>query len=245
MTASLAPPWAGPQSAAMPEAWMELTRDEVSRWLAVATNDVAVASEGVGTARRTVLGNPVFAIGAMLAASFARTSGFAQVLGKTGALRVPGLVEVTKGAQAGITVPTAAFLPIRGQEELAALGIIGLGSGRNSDAVTLSKIPTVRTSKDAFPLPAQLLTGRLVRFATWVCAQVPAGTPRAQVANLFKEASTIFLFPGLSEGADLEAAVIDGSDGPMIRLVASVQPRFAGIPFEVGFDLPLSVALAD
>jgi len=179
----------------------------------------------------------------MLAASFRHTGGFARVMGKDGSLKGPGLHEVTKGRESGSTIPTAAFLSIKAQSELAELGIIGLGSGRNTDMIALSTVPTLRGSKDAVPLPAQILTGRLVRFGMWVADQVPAGTPRDQVAKLFTDASTVFLFPGLSEGARLDAGVVDNPDGPAIRLVATVSPRLAAIPFEVGFDLPLKVAL--
>jgi len=101
----------------------------------------------------------------------------------------------------------------------------------------------LRGSKDAVPLPAQILTGRLVRFGMWVADQVPVGTPREDVAKLFTDASTVFLFPGLSEGASLDAAIVESSDGLAIRLIATVSPRLASIPFEVGFDLPLRVAL--
>jgi type VI secretion system protein ImpC len=232
-------------SAAMPEGWAELRVDEVSRWLSVTTNDVVVAAEGAGTSRRTVLGSSVFALAAMLASSYRETGGFARVLGKEGSLKAPGLREVATGREAGTTIPTAAFLSIRAQAELAELGIIGLGSGRNSELVALSNVPTVRGSKDAVPLPAQILTGRLVRFARWVCDQVPAGQTRDEVVKLFKEAATIFLFPGLTTGAELHAGVVDIDGAPAIRLVANVHPRLAGIPFEVGFDLPLRVALAD
>lgn len=234
-------------SAAMPEGWADLRLDEVSRWLAITTNDVVVAAEGAGTSRRTVLGSSVFAIAAMLAASYRDTGGFARILGKEGSLKAPGLREIAKGREAGTAIPTAAFLSIRAQGELADLGIIGLGSGRNSDAVALSNVPTVRGSKDAVPLPAQILTGRLVRFARWVVAQVPAGQTRDEVVKLFKEAATVFLFPGVgaAAGAELHAGVVDVDGAPAIRLVANVHPRLAGIPFEVGFDLPLGVALAN
>lgn len=232
-------------AAAMVEGWAELRADEVSRWLGVTTNDVIVASEGAGDARRTVLGSSVFALAAMVAASYHHTGGFARIMGKDGALKAPGLREVHTGVEAGSTIPTAAFVSIRAQGELADVGIIGLGSGRNTNMVALSMVPTVRGSKDAVPLPAQILTGRLVRFAQWVCDQVPAGQTREELVKLFKDAATVFLFPGLSSGAELHAGVVDEGDTPAIRLVASVHPRLAGIPFEVGFDLPLGVTLAD
>jgi|GEM_PF-557649 len=231
-------------SGAFPEGWAELRADEVSRWLAVTTNDVVVATEGAGTARRIVLGSSVFALAAMLAASFHHTGGFARVLGKDGALKAPGLREISKGREAGAAIPTAAFLPIRAQSDLAEQGVIGLGSGRNTDMIALSMVPTVRGSKDSVPLSAQILTGRLVRFGRWVCDQIPAGSTKDEVVKLFQDAATVFLFPGLSSGAELHAGVVDEGEGPAIRLVASVSPRLAGIPFEVGFDLPIAVALA-
>lgn len=232
-------------SAVFPEDYAQLRADEVSRWLALTTNDVVVASEGAGAARRTVLGSSVFALAAMIASSFHHTGGFARILGKEGALKAPGLREVQKGREAGSTVPTAAFLSIRAQAELAENGFIGLGSGRNTDMVALSDVRTVRGSKDAVILPAQILTGRLVRFGLWVADQVPAGSTKDEVAKLFKDAATVFLFPGLSSGAELHAGVINEGQGNMIRLVANVSPRLAGAPFEVGFDLPIAVTLAD
>ncbi|MCA9680776.1 MAG: type VI secretion system contractile sheath large subunit [Myxococcales bacterium] len=231
--------------ATLPEGWPDLRVDEVSRWLAVTVNDVVVAAEGAGAAKRTVLGSSVFAFAAMVVASYRHTGGFARIMGKEGALEAPGLREIVSGREAGNAVPTAAFLSIRAQSELGAVGLVSLGSGRNSTAVMLSEMRTVRGSKDAVPFPAQVLTGRLVRFGRWVCDQVPAGSSREEVVTLFKQAATVFLFPGLTTGARLDAGVVDEGQGPAVRLVASVDPRLAGIPFEVGFDLPLSVALAD
>lgn len=230
-------------SAALPEGWGDLRADEVSRWMSVVFNDPVLAVEGAGAARRGVFGSPVFVLAAMLAASFRHTGGFARIMGKDGSLKAPGLHEVAKGREAGSTIPTAGFLSIKAQAELAELGIVGLGSGRNTDMIALSAVPTLRGSKDAVPLPAQILTGRLVRFGMWVADQVPVGTPREDVAKLFTDASTVFLFPGLSEGASLDAAIVESSDGLAIRLIATVSPRLASIPFEVGFDLPLRVAL--
>jgi len=232
-------------SAVLPEDYAQLRADEVSRWLALTVNDVVVAAEGAGAARRTVLGSCVFALAAMIAASYHHTGAFARILGKEGSLKAPGLREVQKGREAGATVPTAAFLSIRAQAELAENGFIGLGSGRNTDMVALSDVRTVRAAKDAVILPAQILTGRLVRFGLWVADQVPDGSTKDEVVELFKQAATVFLFPGLSAGAELHAGVIDEGQGPAIRLVANVNPRLAGAPFEVGFDLPLSATLAD
>ncbi|MFY2560727.1 hypothetical protein ACN469_24195 [Corallococcus terminator] len=79
--------------------------------------------------------------------------------------------ELPSGREKGLPIPTEVFLPIRALAKLEEKGVLGLGSGRNADTVLLAGAPTV-------PLPAQVLTGRIVRFATWVRDQLPAPATR-------------------------------------------------------------------
>ncbi|TPV96098.1 MAG: hypothetical protein B7733_06440 [Myxococcales bacterium FL481] len=217
--------------------WLALRGREAARWLTLVINPVVAASEGTTAARRTVFASPVLAFASMLSASFCYTGGFARILGKTGGLKAPAVFDVTAGSSR-ITIPTRVFVPIRGQTQLATAGIIALGSGRNSDTVLTSAMPTARASDDALPFAAQVLTGRLVRFASWVVQQLPSACSAAQLSQLFADAATVFLFPGMPENAaKLEAEVVD--DGNSVRLIATVRPELAGIPFEVGFDMPL------
>lgn len=223
------------------DGWSALRADESSRWLCAAFNRVVAVSDGAGSMRRAVFASPALALAAMLAASYRNTGTFGRLQGAPGALRAPGTHELTQGKDAGTAVPTEAFLSVRAQARLAQLGVLGLGSGRNSDAVMVTHAPTVRGGDDLVPLPAQILTGRIVRFAQWVRDQVPAGSPDADVINLFEQAAGVFLFPGMTEGAKLTAQLADDkAGGRAVIVTASVRAELAGSPFHMAFQLPLA-----
>ena len=118
---------------------------------------------------------------------------------------------------------------------------LGFGSRRNSANLVLKGVPTVRSGDDVIPLPAQMLTGRIVRFARWVLAQLPPNTPEPEVKSLFEQAAAVFLFPAAQESARLEAQVISPKEGGprSVVLQVSAAPLLAGIPFHLGFSLPL------
>ncbi|GHG89145.1 type VI secretion system contractile sheath small subunit [Comamonas sp. JC664] len=220
----------------VPEAWTELRQDEGSRWLCAVINRVAVASEGRGVARRVSFTSPALAVAAMLAASFRDTSAFARIMGQTGGLRAPATWEL----QGGLSVPTEHFLPIRAQARLEARGILGLGSGRNADAVLLAAAPTVFGGGYAVPLPAQLLTGRIVRFATWVRDQLPASAAGDDVNAIFSQAAEVFLFQGATENGQLRGELVaTDSGGRGVHVTATVRPEHAGTRFQLAFTLPL------
>ena len=91
------------------------------------------------------------------------------------------------------------------------------------------------------PLPAQILTGRIVRFARWVLAQLPAKAPEPEVKLLFEQAATVFLFPAAAEAAKFEAQVVTDKDGARSAVLqVSAHPSLAGIPFHLAFSLPLA-----
>ncbi|MBK6531854.1 MAG: type VI secretion system contractile sheath large subunit [Deltaproteobacteria bacterium] len=223
----------------LPSAWKELRADEASRWLAVVSNRPVLRTEGTGAARRVVFGSPVAALGAMLSASYHKSGAFARIVGPQGALKAAGSYELPSGRDAGNLVPTETFYSIRAQSRLAELGIIGLGSGRNSDAIILSSMPTARRGDDLVPLSAQVLTGRVVRFARWVLAQLPPGAEEPEVKLLFEQAAAVFLFPTAQEAARLEAQVVTQGEQRSVVLSVSARADLAGIPFHLGFGLPL------
>jgi hypothetical protein len=223
----------------LPSAWKELRADEASRWLAVVSNRPVLRTEGTGAARRVVFGSPVAALGAMLSASYHKSGAFARIIGPQGALKAAGSYELPSGRDAGNLVPTETFYSIRAQSRLAELGIIGLGSGRNSDAIILSSMPTARKGDDVVPLSAQVLTGRVVRFARWVLAQLPPGAEEPEVKLLFEQAASVFLFPTAQEAARLEAQVVTQGEQRSVVLSVSARADLAGIPFHLAFGLPL------
>ena len=223
----------------LPAAWQELRTDDAARWLAVVSNRPVVRTEGSGAARRVVFGSPVAALGAMLSASYHKSGAFARIVGPPGALKAAGSYELPSGRDAGNLVPTEAFYSIRAQSRLAELGIIGLGSGRNSDAIILSSMPTSRKGEDVVPLSAQVLTGRVVRFARWVLAQLPPGAEEPEVKLMFEQAAAVFLFPTAQEAARLEAQVVTQDGQRSVVLSVSARADLAGIPFHLAFGLPL------
>jgi len=227
------------EDGSMPAWWSELRAEEATRWLTVAFNRPVVRVEGNGAARRVVFGSPAAAVGAMLAESFHRTGAFARILGASGALKGAGSYELPSGRDQGMLVPTEAFLSIRAQSRLHDLGVVGLGSARNSDSIVMAAAGTVRGGGDLVPLSAQILTGRIVRFARWVLAQLPPGANESEVKLLFEQASEVFLFPTARESARLEAQVAGEGTARQVVLQASARADLAGIPFHLAFALPL------
>jgi hypothetical protein len=219
--------------------WDELRMNESTRWLCGVANRVAVHTEGAGEAKRTVFTSGVWGLAGMLAGSYRASGGFARIFGKTGSLRAPASHTIESGAYKDTAAPTEAFYAISPTEVLARNGILGLGSARNSDTLTLVKAPMVRGAGDAVPLPAQILTGRVVRFANWVKAQLPEGCDSKTANDIFVSAASIFLFPGQEDAAHVRAATtnIDGQAHVVVR--AAANPKIAAIPFEIAFPLHL------
>lgn len=229
------------EDGSLSKSWHALRGDETTRWLAVATNRVVFKQEGNGPARRTVLGSPVAAIAAMLATSYHRSGNFAKIVGAPGAFKSPGAWELPGGRDAGMLTPTEAFYSVRAQSRLGALGIIGVGSPRNSENIILTSTPMARGGEDVVPLSAQILTGRIVRLARWVRAELPAGASEDDIMALFASAVTEFLFPSAKEAVTLKVQVVHAPDSKARSVVLQVSVRAdqAGIPFHLGFGLPL------
>jgi type VI secretion system protein ImpC len=220
--------------------WAGLRKDDATRWLCPVLNRVVAASEKRGALNRACFTSPVFAVAAMLSASFQATSGFARITGQQGALRAPGTWEPPSGRDAGSAYPTEAFISIRAQTRLSELGILGVGSGRNTDMVLLSVAPMACGNPHVMPLPAQILTGRIVRFALWVRDQLPAGSSAQDMSTLFSQAAEVFLFGGSPELGKLEAQLVPGEGGKqLIKVAAAVKPEQAGTRFQLEFSLPL------
>ena len=157
------------------EAWSSLRADEDTRWLAAVVNPVALVSEGNGAARRVLFGAPALALAALLSASERDTAGLAS-LARPGAVRAPAVWEPAAGPDLGAQLPTERFAALRAQGRLGLLGMIALGSPRGGDSLVVAACPVVHAAADAGSLPAQILTGRIVRFSTWFRDQIAAGT---------------------------------------------------------------------
>ncbi len=221
-------------------AWDELRMRESTRWLSAVANRVALHGEGSGAAARTSFGSGVWGIATLLARSYKATGGFAQIFGKTGSVSAPATHTIKEGRYVDTATPTEAFFAIAPADLLAKNGVLGLGSAKNSDALVLAKSVCVRGAKDAVPLPAQILTGRIVRFATWVKPQLPEGCNSATANDLYTAAASVFLFPGQEEAAHVRAAVTNIEGEAHVVIHSRANPRVASIPFEITFPLPLN-----
>lgn len=220
--------------------WDELRMRESTRWLCAVVNRLVVYTEGAGDAKRTAFASGVWGLAAMAAASYRASGGFARIFGKNGSLRAPASWTIERGADKDAASPTEAFYAIAPSELLAKNGVLGLGSARNSDTLTLVKAPMVRGAKDAVPLPAQILTGRVVRFATWVKSQLPEGCDSNTANDIFVSAASVFLFPGQEQAAHVKAATTNIGGEAHVMVAAAANPAIAGIPFEIAFPLPLN-----
>jgi hypothetical protein len=216
--------------------WHTRRVSESSRWLSVVYGDVVVHQEGAGAYERSVFASPAFGLVAMLCASYTATGSFARIAGQSGQLRAPG-THTIKGQD--VAVPTRHFTSIRAQSELAAMGVLALGSPRNSDRLALSHAPTHRASRDAVPLPAQLWTGRIVRFAQWVRGQLPPSSGSDEAREIFEQAGTIFLFPGTGKAAKVTAEITEKDGKRQLLVGARMDGTLAMVPLDIEFALPL------
>jgi hypothetical protein len=231
---------AGSGTTALPEGWDALRQTEASRWLSLCANRVVLAAEGIGTAERVVFGSPTLIGAAVLTASYRDTGSFGRVFGKQGALRMPATWQPRAGTAADAMLPLEALITIDAQNSLSELGVAAFGSARNSDQIRLTRWPTVRDNKDAVPLPAQVITGRVVRFAQWVRDQLPPGVNNEDVERIFEDAASVFLFGGLSKGFEFGAAIEQKVGHPsQLKVAVRIHPALASVPLTLVFPLSL------
>lgn len=220
-----------------PEAWNRLRADEASRWLCTSLNPVVMMTEHQGEVQRECFTSPVLAVAALLAASFRDTRTFARLGGPGSQTRAPAVWQ----PQGSSTVATEQCLSLREQERLAARGVMGVSGWWDSPTVLLAKAPTVYGGHDATLLPAQLLTGRLVRLALELSRRLPAGASRDEVNELFARAGEVFLSPGQGQACQLHGQVVSTGNGERgLHVRASLRPELAGTHVQLSFILPLS-----
>ncbi len=223
----------------LPASWQELVAEEATRWLSLVINQIVVFSEGAGSARRVVLASPVFGVAAMLAASYKDTGDYSRLYGKAGSLAAPASWSLKSGRFSGVAVPTEAFFSAATQSKLANLGVLGMGSARNSELLALNAAPTLRSSQSALPLPSQILAGKVVRFALWARQQVPADASDEEVSALFQEAAHVFLFRGATEGITFQAEAEGQGDERKINIGVDIARTQGQNRFQLAFTLPL------
>ncbi len=218
------------------EAWSRLRSDEASRWLCAALNPVVMLAEQQGDIRRQCFTSPALAVAALLAASFRDTRTFGRLVGPGSGTRAPAAWQPHTGS----TVATEVGLSLREQERLAARGLLGVSGWWDSNAVLLAAAPTVYGGRDATRLPAQLLTGRLVRLAQELAERLPPGAPPDAVTAAFSRAAEAFLPTGSGQDCQLHARVVSTGNGERgVQVRAALKPELAGTHVQLAFTLPL------
>ncbi|WP_257446942.1 type VI secretion system contractile sheath domain-containing protein [Archangium lipolyticum] len=219
-----------------PEAWTRLRADETSRWLCAAVNPVVMMAEQQGEVHRECFTSPALAVAALMSASFRDTRTFARLVGPGSATRAPAVWR----PQGGATVATEVGLSLREQERLAARGLAGVSGWWDSNSVLLAAAPTVYGGRDATLLPAQLLTGRVVRLAQELAERIPAGASQDAVSTLFSRAAVLFLSAGSGRTCQLQGRLVPTGNGTRsVHVYASLKPELAGTQVQLEFTLPL------
>lgn len=219
--------------------WTALRANEASRWLCLLANRVVLFTEGAGEYKRAVLASPAWALATMLSVSFKTQGAFARIVGQPGSYRGGATWMLQEGKDKGTSAPTECFFPIRMQSELAKLGIVGFGSPKNSDQLMLDGAPMASSVEGAWPLPGQILTGRIVRFSRWVRRQIGADATAKDVSVLFDQAAGIFLFPGMEKVARATGALGEVDGKRVLQVAADVVASLAGSRLHIEFALPL------
>jgi hypothetical protein len=89
------------------------------------------------------------------------------------------------------------------------------------------------------PLPAQLWTGRIVRFAQWVRGQLPPSSGSDEAREIFEQAGSIFLFPGTGKAAKVTAEITEKDGKRQLLVGARMDGTLAMVPLDIEFALPL------
>ncbi len=226
------------EEGALPEAYQALRDDRAARWLFLTTNPVLTVAEGAGAARRLVGSSPALALGAMLLRSYRLTGAFARI---GSGWHSPAVHVPSAGPAQGSSIPTAAFVSAKSQGILGGRGLVAMGSARGADEVRIPTVVSCSSAPDAVPIPAQILTGRIVRMAQWIRDQLPPDADDELARSLFEQAASILMFPGLGEAASVEGKIVrdDPGVGPALVVKAQAHPSIAGVTLQVAFGLAL------
>ena len=213
-----------------PEPWAQLRSDGRAVYLAAVANPPALYEEPAPYAR-VRFGAAALAIGAMTAASVARTAIPADVLGGRGEWTAPAAHDIEIHGQA-LTIPTEAFCDVAGQQRAAARGVIRLGSEAGRPAVRLTACPTVGGGSDAPALPGRIVAGRATRLAHQVRQEHPTASS-AELAAALDEAKGRLL-----PKADTSAVALTvRTDGEDVKVDGSIGANLAGASFKFSSDV--------
>lgn len=218
--------------------WQLVCGHEASQWLSVVVNAPVLAANEERGGSRPLLASPSLAVAAALAASYGQTKGLIDATGREGALQAPATLAIEDRTREKLEIPTGSLVSAASQTLLAKHGIIALSSGRNSDRIIFSSLPSVATAFQNSPsLTAQIMMGRLVRFSQWMRDQLSSQVSENEIQSLFAQNASIVLPPGW--GRNLTVKVLPAEKGEnTIHIKAPLHhPYFSGSHIEAEFSL--------
>jgi hypothetical protein len=183
----------GVKEAAPLERWNALRSEPSCEWICGVTNEVVLANEETRVGPRIVFGSPIFAIAAILTSALARSHGFADAIGRAGAVSSPA--SHTPEAGAG-SIPTRAALPPEALRALGGQGLVAIGHEREGERMLVVAAPMVARAadgEDGPTLPARILVGRAVRWAIAARDTLPRGASNREIETAFARAGASFL----------------------------------------------------
>ncbi|HET6585758.1 MAG TPA: hypothetical protein VFG69_20005, partial [Nannocystaceae bacterium] len=209
------------------ERWTALRSEPASQWLVGTSNEIVLAAEPTRVGPRVVFGSPVFAVAGILTAALGRTHGFADALGRAGAISSPASHTV-EGAG---SIPTRAALPPEALRALAMQGIVAIGHEREGERLLLAGAPMIARG-DGPALPTRILVGRAVRWAIAARDTLPRGATNREIETAFARAGASFL-PEAPGACTLHAHAHGEHLHVQARLAASLLGRSLEFEFSV------------
>jgi hypothetical protein len=171
------------------ERWNALRSEPACQWLVGTTNDIVLANEPTRVGPRIVFGSPVFAVAAILTSALARHRGFADALGRAGAVSSPASHE---DAAKGGAIPTRAALTPDALRALADQGLVANGHEREGERILVIAAPAIGRGEGP-SLPARILVGRAIRWAIAARDTLPRGASNREIETAFARAGASFL----------------------------------------------------
>lgn len=216
--------------AEIPDAWAQLRAHPDAAWIAAAINPPALVVEPAPHDRMR-FGGAAAAVAAMAAASVGRSAAPGDIFGRSGMLVAPAAHDAEAGGERR-TIPTREFCSVTRQRELAARGVIALGSEPGRPELRLAAAPTVGPSGDP-QLPGRILLGRATRLVRALRDALPAGADSAELDRALAEASGKFLPKSGGSGVALRVKM----DGDKVAVDGSIGAALAGAAFKFSSDV--------
>lgn len=217
----------GVNEAAPLERWNALRSEPACAWLAGTTNEIVLANEETRVGPRVVFGSPVLGLAAILTAAFSRGRGFADAIGRAGAVASPASHVVEGGA----SIPTRAALAPDALRALASHGLVALGHEREGERMLVVDAPMIERGGGP-SLPARILVGRTVRTAIAARDTLPRGASNREIETAFAKAGAAFL-PDSPGACTLHAHAHGDHLHVQARLAASLLGRVLEFDFSV------------